>query len=547
MTAERFLCFFFATLALAQSPATKRPIHIDGKVVDRETHAAIPNAKVTLVATEDSDQQVTASDADGRFSFDTIEPTHLVLPLRFQAAAPGYLVALPNAAPGLMAMALGEGSLLITHEQSKFTTELRLTRVASLSGVLVDQDSKKPIAKLIVAAQFRMYRGGQATYRQIGVRPVTTAADGSFQFDGLSAGDYILRVQDPLLPKIEALPAGELPVQDEGALGYGNVILPGATADYPEFASIAVRSDAAVDLGDVPLRQQRLHNFVGTVDTDCRDSERVTVLLEERGSNGLLQSGGISPDIPCGPFRISNVPEGSFTVGLHLTGGREAGYASQPLDIRSGDPIHLRVQPRGVLKGIVQVEDTPADQFPKDLENLPVVFIPKTMPNFALDLATFSSVNGKFGDVMYAGETYEAMIRPPEAYYVKRLFYNDVEQPDTSRLTTTPGVVDHVVRIVLSPHPAAFQAQVDPGSTVVLLPDGVDSARRYAERVVLTPGRQQAVVKRGLRPGPYHAFVIPTASLADLELPGGIDRYLIDAQSVKLEEGETANLTDARH
>jgi hypothetical protein len=97
------------------------------------------------------------------------------------------------------------------------------------------------------------------------------------------------------------------------------------------------------------------------------------------------------------------------------------------------------------------------------------------------------------------------------------------------------------VRIVLSPHPATFQAQVDPGNTVLLMRDGLDPARRYAERVVLTPGpQQQAVVKRGLRPGSYHAFAIPTASLPALEFPGGIDQYLIKAQAVHLEEGQTA-------
>jgi hypothetical protein len=200
------------------------------------------------------------------------------------------------------------------------------------------------------------------------------------------------------------------------------------------------------------------------------------------------------------------------------------------------------VQPRGVLKGVIQVEDAPADQFPKDLERLSVSFNPKTMPNFAPDLARDSSVNGRFGGVMYAGVTYEVLIRPPQTYYVKRLFYNDVEQPDPGRFTTTSSILDHSVRIILSPHPAAFQAQVDPGNTVVLLPDGQDSARRYAERVLLTPGKQQqSVVKRGLRPGAYHAFVIPTASTSALELPGGIDRYLMNAQAVKLEEGQTAS------
>ena len=66
------LALFTAVLALAQT-STKRPIHIDGTVIEKETRAPIPNAKVTLVATENSDQQITTSDANGRFSFNTIE------------------------------------------------------------------------------------------------------------------------------------------------------------------------------------------------------------------------------------------------------------------------------------------------------------------------------------------------------------------------------------------------------------------------------------------------------------------------------------------
>lgn len=73
MAGHFFLLLSAATLALAQTPATKRPIHIDGTVVERETHAPIANAKITLVATENSDQQATTSDANGRFSFNTIE------------------------------------------------------------------------------------------------------------------------------------------------------------------------------------------------------------------------------------------------------------------------------------------------------------------------------------------------------------------------------------------------------------------------------------------------------------------------------------------
>jgi hypothetical protein len=543
MTAGRFLYFFAATLALAQTPAAKRPIHIDGAVVDNETNAPIANARVTMEASENTDRQVTTSDPDGRFSFSTTWPAESAfpgLPLVFQAAAPGYLAAVPDTAPGIMAMFPFRGAVTVTHDESKYTTELRLTRVASLSGVLIDQDSKKPIAKLTVTAQHRTYQRGEAAYFPVSARPVTTGADGSFHFDGLSAGEYILQVQDPLKPKIEILPAGELPAPPEGALGYGNVILPGATAEYPEFASISVRAGAEMDIGQVPLLEQRLRNFIGTVDSDCRDSERVTIYLNvDRNSSGLVQN-SLSQQIPCGPFRISNVPEGTYTVGLAIVGGRAAGYGSQPLGIRPGDPVHLSAQPRGIIKGVIEVEDTPADQFPKDLEGLFVPFMPKTMPLFAPDIPRDPSVNGKFGGVMYAGVTYDTQMRPPESYYLKRLFYKDVEQPDPSRFTTTPGVLDHSVRIILSPHPATFQAQVDPGNSVFLLQDGLDPTRRYTDRILLAPGPQQkSVIKRGLRPGSYHAFTIPTASVSSLELPGAIDQYLGKAQAVKLEEGQS--------
>ena len=167
MTAGRFLSFFAATLALAQTPAAKRPIHIDGTVVDNETNAPIANAKVTMEASENTDQQVTTSDPNGRFSFNTTWPAESPfpgLPLMFQAAAPGYLAAVSDTAPGIMAMFPFRGAVTITHDESKYTTEVRLTRVASLSGVLIDQDSKKPITKLTVTAQRRTYQRGEAAY-----------------------------------------------------------------------------------------------------------------------------------------------------------------------------------------------------------------------------------------------------------------------------------------------------------------------------------------------------------------------------------------------
>jgi hypothetical protein len=81
---------------------------------------------------------------------------------------------------------------------------------------------------------------------------------------------------------------------------------------------------------------------------------------------------------------------------------------------------------------------------------------------------------------------------------------------------------------------------------VILVRDDPDPARRYSERVVLAASRpQQILIKRGLRPGSYHAFAIPTAQLSALELPGGLDRLLLNAQTVRLEEGQSTQVNFA--
>ena len=134
---------------------------------------------------------------------------------------------------------------------------------------------------------------------------------------------------------------------------------------------------------------------------------------------------------------------------------------------------------------------------------------------------------------------------------MKRVVYNGADLPVADRLAPSSYATGHTLRIVLSRQTAVLQAQIqaDPNRlaqaplSVVLVRDDLDAARRFTGIISIRAEADGRATKRGLAPGKYRAFVLPTDEVSSLQRPGVMDGYLSTATFLNLEPGQSGALS----
>ncbi len=525
-------------------PDPARPIlAIQGAVVDKDSHEPIPGASVTVMASGPNgpsvDYRGTFADAKTGSSGDFRTEVNTADSFTVSAQARGYehgQTRVANLAPG----------------QSTVYVEVALTKHESVSGALVDDDTREPIAGVDIEliAHRADLPGLDLT---MSVAKTVSMPDGTFTIADVPRGEYVLRLTAKPSPAIAEIPAKDLEGDNrekalaapEGTASYGTIVWPGRNADLPVVPGVRVGA-APLDLGAIRLTKNKLRNVTGLV-APCEEGSTVEVKLARKTADPYPDVVA-TREITCGSgFRILNIPDGTFTLTA-MQGFPQRRWVSQTIDAHVPSLLRLNLAAFVKVQISMEIDGAAVNDVPSsvrlnlDPENRSVKVDAPVMLR-----------PGSFEATLYPGERYLLSPQLPKKYYVKRVSYDGASLPDVSAFTASVAPLSQL-SIVLSDQAGSIKVTVTSGGNppksqpaIVVWRDGMTFAE--FSRRFMTFFRPAAAdgtaVFEGLTPGGYHVAIVsdgrplPTTESSFQALSADSSR---PSTTVTVDEGQTANV-----
>lgn len=517
---------------VAPVPDPAATVVVSGTVIDKDDGTPVPNARIfvsSFSGAANPGLAGTQTDSTGRFEL-RVRPGRISI----TAAAPGY-----------NGPAQGQ-SLALENGQQRATVDIKLQKLGSVKGVVVDAESGSPIGNVAV------YAGARHAYELVTAdgpvsprKPPVARVDGGFSIGNLTDAEFFLRIVTGPEASIETIPAKDLAgdARDkaleapEGAMGYGDIFWPGGTGDIPDARGLKVTS-GTLDVGEVRIEKRKLHTITGVVN-GCDPGVSLLMTFAPSGRRDKT----LTHDLVCGEgFRILNYPDGSYTLSI-VQGGPPRRFAFQTVDSATRGPIVLAVNPTQTVRIDTQLEGVAQDDLPADLQGLRIEVKPETAP-VRISLPS-KTLEGTFEVELFSGIRYVVTTRVPPKYYLKKLNYNGADLPDVNGFTSYGGAL----HLVFSDHPGALEVKVDSSASsnyVFAVPEGTDyatviatglgSIRQVVNETASTSGTLQL---QGLAAGSYRVFL----SQAPTPSQDSYEDLLRHATSVRIGEGQTASVT----
>ena len=513
------------TVVMMGRPSTgdpaRPPILIQGRVVDKDFHAPIPGATVTISS---GSTTVVRTNDGGDFQVRMTPGTKFLL---VTARAAGYEQG------ASVTRRVPDGDVL--------EIELGLAKLQTVSGILVDDETRKPIPALQVIVV-----DGEGK----SVMSSASGPNGAFVLRTIPQGEYFLRIADQPRPLIREIPAKVLEGDGrdkalevpEGAASYATIVWPGTNADIPKIPGIKV-GGAPVDLGEIRLTKTKLQNLSGLVGP-CEEGARIQLNLSapEILTGGMLATG----DITCGGgLQLLNIPDGTFTLAA-VQGFPQRRYVSQTVDARTRGPLRLSLAAFVTLQISVQVDGG----MPGDVPPVVRMLLDCQNPNIKVDSPTMLRA-GEYEATLYPGERYSITPQAGSMYYLKNIVYNGSTSPDLSGFTASTAPLSQIT-LVLSPRAATIDVRLtergditDASGPVSLVREGMSFAefRKLAFRSTLDGS---ILTFPGLPPGTYRAvrageaIPVPTTEAAFQAMLADATRQ---SSPVTVGEGQSATIT----
>ena len=507
----------------ARPEANIPEVVVVGTVVDKDSHAAVPGASVSVSGFYDNDSATSGGSGEFQFRLATTGP------LTVSVRAAGY-----QRQEVRVAIATGQESVRV---------DLPIAKLQSIVGTVVDDETRKPIPGLQVSAVDP--HGNSVT-------SAPTGPDGSFFLRDLPQGEYFLRIADKPEASIQSIPAKALEgvgrdkalKVPEGASSYGTIVWPGKNADIPMIPGIQV-GNAPADFGEIRLTKTKLQNLSGTI-APCEEGASLQLSFSRPVTDAGSPTWQGRRDITCGDgFQILNIPDGTFTLSA-VQGFPQRRWASQKIDAHTHGPLQLNLAPLVKVQISLAVEDGKTDDLPPNLR----VVLYCDDRSLKIDAPAMLGP-GEFEALLYPGERYTVGAPYGTKYFLKRLAYNGAELQDLSGFAASGAALSHL-EMVLSPHGATVNVRIprsatDAPVTMRLVRDGMSFGEFRTgtfPQVVHVEPNESTHIFAGLHPGTYRAIrdsenppkdeASFRAMLADVS---------VQSSPVTVDEGQTATIT----
>jgi hypothetical protein len=535
---------FSAPQQNAGSPPPPQQPEIRGVVLEPGTNQPVVDAEIELSVQTPGPVKLNGgwkadpsrrsrTDFSGAFRL----PLDKLGPYRVEAKRPGY------SAPRDGGTNFREVTL--TTESPLAEVRMYLAQPGRITGLVVDEETGKPVAKLHLTALRMSAMLGRLEPFGTGA---VTGDDGQFAVSGLAPGEYAVEIkaQGAQDQRVLARPPAEdaAPERD-----YEHTYWPGghgADAALP----VTVGSAATVHIGKLPVRKVPYYRVQVRIPVaSCEAGE--TVHVSESIQTGL---GGASMhslnSAPCGKeIFVTGFSPGNYRLLLSLEGAtpENQGTASVPFTIVDRNIEAIAPLTKGVaIDGILLAED--GTRLP-DLANTRISLHAMDHTGFSMDEGTPVSP-APDGTFRKEGvRLVEQMVRVTglgAGNYVKEIRYNGAAlKADIVALES--GAMAHKLTIVIDDKPGTIAGAVTSGDKPVSRPFVI--ARKWPPQNLESPssmaharGDEGGQFRIGaLAPGVYHLIALRSVD------PGtdqtAVERALAAAKKVEVGPGNILSVT----
>jgi hypothetical protein len=432
------------------------------------------------------------------------------------------------------------------------TQDFELSRVANISGHLIDRDSGNPIAGFSVHAIRRASPPGNEAELQ----SEPSGTDGSFAIASLAPGEYSLEIDPPTSGKI-SFGDGE-----PDARGYLPTWFPGVPrADMAAPVTLAAGENRDVE---VRIQKRELRHISGQFQVpEGMERDGISIDVQELTGARMHLASEIAQSAP---FHIDGLEQGSYTVRAWTkqASARDRVFVSRNITLEDRDIDDLKLAMRqGVVLGAVLKMAEPNADLPSEfhfdaysLDGWRGDQWGRTRPD---DLHLAGLPPGEYLPQLFIDDPRYALVSTVSVSYAGQTVSNvpiDVEAPEsivTFVLTSRPGRVIGTVR--------RTDQNAVAGATVVLVPASLPDA---IEKFDLTNPRDLATIQQvlawsppvliansdstgafqvnALVPGTYKGIALTGNDGQRARDPIFLREALRSADSVTVEPGQAANL-----
>ena len=528
-----FVCLTCLTLLAQAEPGTARP-EIRGLVLEANTQQPVVGAEVSLYFLGEKQpmvrfgfasmtpQSAATTDATGAFAFHPGKFGYYAVGVKQE----GYVQ--PDRMVGG-----NTRDVTLTTDNPSIGIRLSLSRPAEVRGILVDEETEKPLPgiKLLIGRVLKF--GGML--RPAG-ETVSTGPDGRFVASRLTPGDYVVVVRPQQTGEkriLKTFTDADLKRVDSD---YELTYWPGGQ-DLATVVPFPVGSGAVVDVGKVRARRTsyyRLHLYIA--EGACEPQQTLTIW--ERVQRNTMPIG----KVPCRPdLVIAGFAPGSYRLMLYVSKASDEtrAAASVPFVITDkGEEITAALE-RGlrVTAKIVAAEGVK----PPDYSKILLALYPENgfpMGGYMMPAAPDSNGIRRFVGVQRVEHSINLM-GLGATHYVKEVLYNGHRLPD-QLIPLGHEEMASDLTIVVDDKPATITGVVMEGDKPVYEPYVI--SRPWPLPAHLPSGYMPSVSGdakgrfqvTGLPPGTYR--LVAVRSIADDfgRGPGALERALESAPTIEV-------------